>query len=138
MTWQPRPTPTPNGPRCTPVIDVAGSLVFTYGVEGKLHALDLKTGQCLWKRDILGEFQLTPNFFGVGATPLLEKNLLIVNSNPDEQKSMVELIGNGDVESICVSTPAEAITALTAAFARAMRAKRTAAAPARHLRPEVR
>jgi outer membrane protein assembly factor BamB len=68
-----------NGPRCTPVIDKENSLVFTMGAEGKLHALDLKTGQVLWQRDILKEFDLEPNFFGVGSTPLLEKNQLIVN-----------------------------------------------------------
>jgi outer membrane protein assembly factor BamB len=69
-----------NGPRCAPTIDRANSLVFTYGAEGKLHALDLKTGRVLWKRDILAEFKLDPNFFGVGSTPLLENNLLILNA----------------------------------------------------------
>ena len=68
-----------NGPRCTPVIDEERSLVFTFGVEGKLHALDLKTGQVLWKRDILAEFKLDPNFFGVGSSPLLENGQLIIN-----------------------------------------------------------
>jgi outer membrane protein assembly factor BamB len=68
-----------NGPRCTPVIDVAASLVFTFGAEGRLLAVDLKTGQCLSKRDIPAEFQLGPYFFGVGATPLVEKDMLIVN-----------------------------------------------------------
>ncbi len=68
-----------NGPRCTPVIDSENSLVFTFGAEGKLHALDLKSGQVLWKRDILADFKLNPNFFGVGSTPLLEKDLLIIN-----------------------------------------------------------
>ncbi len=68
-----------NGPRCTPVIDTANSLVFTLGVEGKLHAIDLKSGQILWKREILADFKLDPNFFGVGSAPLLEKDLLIMN-----------------------------------------------------------
>src|SRR5947208_3535297 len=58
---------------------LAASLVFTYGAEGKLHALDLKTGQLLWKRELLPEFKVDPNFFGVGATPLVEKDLLIIN-----------------------------------------------------------
>jgi outer membrane protein assembly factor BamB len=68
-----------NGPRCAPVIDKDASLVFTCGAEGKLHALDLATGQLLWKRDLLKEFNLDPNFFGVGSTPLVENGLLIVN-----------------------------------------------------------
>jgi outer membrane protein assembly factor BamB len=68
-----------NGPRCTPVIDAGNSLVFTFGAEGKLHALDLAAGRPLWKRDLLAEFKLEPNFFGVGATPLLDGGRLIVN-----------------------------------------------------------
>jgi outer membrane protein assembly factor BamB len=68
-----------NGPRCAPAIDKANSLVFTHGVEGKLHALDLTTGQVLWKRDLLADFKLTANFFGVGASPLLEQDNVIIN-----------------------------------------------------------
>ena len=33
----------------------------------------------LWKRDLLAEFGLKQNFFGVGATPLVEGDKLIVN-----------------------------------------------------------
>jgi len=66
-----------DGPRCAPVID--DGRVYTYGAEGKLHCLSLATGQVLWKRDILDEFKLDQNFFGVGATPLIDGNLLIIN-----------------------------------------------------------
>ncbi len=65
------------GPRCQPVSD--GDYVYTLGAEGKLHCLKLTTGQILWKRDIVKEFALKQNFFGVGATPLLEGDVLIVN-----------------------------------------------------------
>jgi len=65
------------GPRASPVID--GSLVYTIGVEGKLHCLKLATGQLLWQRDLPAEFHLKPNFFGVGSTPLVEGDQLIVN-----------------------------------------------------------
>jgi len=65
------------GPRCQPVSD--GEYVYTQSVEGKIHCLKLTTGQLLWKRDIIKDFQLKPNFFGVGSTPLLEGDNLIVN-----------------------------------------------------------
>lgn len=68
-----------SGPRCAPVIDTERSIVVTFGAEGKLHALDLKTGRLIWKRDILADFKLEANFFGVGSTPLLEKDLLVIN-----------------------------------------------------------
>jgi outer membrane protein assembly factor BamB len=64
------------GPRCQPISD--GEYVYTLGVEGKLHCIKLTTGQVVWKRDIVGEFKLNQNFFGVGATPLLEGDMLIV------------------------------------------------------------
>jgi len=66
-----------NGPRCSPVID--GERVYTFGAEGKLHCLKLTTGQVLWKRDLVTEFKVKQNFFGVGSTPLIEGELLIVN-----------------------------------------------------------
>ncbi len=66
-----------SGPRCQPVSD--GERVYTFGAEGKLHCLKLTTGQVIWKRDLPKEFALEQNFFGVGATPLLEGNVLIVN-----------------------------------------------------------
>jgi outer membrane protein assembly factor BamB len=69
------------GPRCQPVSD--GEWVYTLGAEGKLHCLKLTTGRVLWKRDILREWNLKPNFFGVGATPLLEGDKLIVNVGAD-------------------------------------------------------
>lgn len=66
-----------NGPRAGPCI--AGDFVYTYGAEGTLHCLELTTGRVRWKRDILAEFRLSQNFFGVGSTPLVEGDKLIVN-----------------------------------------------------------
>lgn len=70
-----------NGPRCTPIIE--GGRVYTYGVTGTLQCLDLSSGQVVWRREILKEFRLSTNFFGVGATPLIEGDLLIVNVGAD-------------------------------------------------------
>lgn len=66
-----------SGPRASPVI--ARGCVFTFGAEGRLQCLDLASGQLLWQRDLLAEFDLKQNFFGVGATPLVEGDFLIVN-----------------------------------------------------------
>lgn len=65
-----------NGPRAGPVID--GSRVFTFGVEGKLHCLDLATGRVIWKNDTTATFGVPANYFGVGSSPLVEGDLLIV------------------------------------------------------------
>lgn len=65
------------GPRCPPVSD--GVYLYTFGAEGRLHCLKLTTGQVVWKRDIAKEFKVGLNFFGIGSTPLIEGDLLILN-----------------------------------------------------------
>jgi len=72
-----------NGPRCTPLL--TESRCYTYGAEGVISCLDLKSGEEIWTRDIKKNFNVfkkdqpdVPNwFFGVGSTPILEGNLLI-------------------------------------------------------------
>ena len=70
-----------NGPRASPII--SGDAVFTIGAEGKLHCLSLRDGSVRWKRNLVSEFKLKQNFFGVGSTPLVEGDLLIVNVGAD-------------------------------------------------------
>ena len=65
-----------NGPRCTPLL--TEDRCYTLGAEGKLLCLDLQTGKRIWERDILTDWKVTPGFFGVGATPVLYKGLLLV------------------------------------------------------------
>lgn len=64
------------GPRSSPVIDEGR--VYIHGVEGLLHCLDTKTGQEIWSLDTNEKFGVIQNFFGVGSTPLVYKDLLIV------------------------------------------------------------
>lgn len=66
-----------NGPRSTPVID--GDRVYTYGVEGKLYCLNLETGSIRWHHDPSTQYNIPQEFFGQGSSPLIYKNLLIVN-----------------------------------------------------------
>jgi outer membrane protein assembly factor BamB len=74
-----------NGPRCCPVID--GDRVYLHGAEGMFHCLAVDTGKEIWKVDTMQEFNVKPNFFGVGSAPLVEEDLLIVQiggSSPDD------------------------------------------------------
>jgi outer membrane protein assembly factor BamB len=66
-----------NGPRSSPVI--GPDAVFAIGAEGKLHCLELASGRLRWQQDIVAEYKLAQNFFGVGSTPLVEQDRLIVN-----------------------------------------------------------
>jgi outer membrane protein assembly factor BamB len=65
-----------NGPRCTPLL--TSNFCYTFGAEGKLLCLDLAEGNLVWQRDTGIDFNVPPAFFGVGSTPILEDNLLIV------------------------------------------------------------
>jgi outer membrane protein assembly factor BamB len=65
-----------NGPRCTPLL--TADRCYTFGAEGKLVCLDLETGELVWQRDSAKDWEIPPAFFGVGSTPILEGDLLIV------------------------------------------------------------
>jgi outer membrane protein assembly factor BamB len=65
------------GPRAVPV--VADGIVYTYGAEGKLHAVDLATGKPLWNVDAMQQFDVAKGFFGAAGSPLVENGRLIAN-----------------------------------------------------------
>ena len=65
-----------DGPRCSPIVD--GEYVYVYGVAGKLTCLRLVDGKEQWSRDTGSEYSVVPNFFGVGAAPLVYGDLLLV------------------------------------------------------------
>jgi outer membrane protein assembly factor BamB len=66
-----------NGPRATPTI--AGDKVVTFGADGWLHAFELTSGKKLWGRDLLTEYRVPSNFFGVGSSPLVVGERVLVN-----------------------------------------------------------
>ena len=78
-----------NGPRCTPLL--TSNRCYTFGAEGKLLCLDLKTGKVIWQRDTGTEWNVPPAFFGVGSTPLLEGDKLIVMVGGKPNAGMVAL-----------------------------------------------
>ncbi len=64
-----------NGPRCSPLL--TEDRCYTFGAEGMLTCVDLKTGDKIWQRDTKKDFKLAEWFFGVGCTPILEGDVLI-------------------------------------------------------------
>ena len=65
------------GPRAGPV--VASGVVYTFGAEGQLHAVDVATGKKLWSEDTAARFGVAKNFFGAGGSPLVEDGRVIAN-----------------------------------------------------------
>ncbi|MEO7678154.1 MAG: PQQ-binding-like beta-propeller repeat protein [Verrucomicrobiota bacterium] len=65
-----------NGPRCTPLL--SGNFCYTFGAAGMLTCLSLNDGKLVWQRDTAKEWEIPEAFFGVGSTPVLEGDVLIV------------------------------------------------------------
>ncbi|MEK6321121.1 MAG: PQQ-binding-like beta-propeller repeat protein [Acidobacteriota bacterium] len=65
-----------NGPHATPVI--AGDLLFTVGVIGKMQAFDKKSGSVVWSHDLYREYGGTKMGRGYSCSPLAWKNTVIV------------------------------------------------------------
>jgi outer membrane protein assembly factor BamB len=66
-----------DGPRSTPT--VSAGRVYTLGAEGMLSCVDLARGTKVWQRPLGKDYALRTNFFGVGTSPLVEGDLVVVN-----------------------------------------------------------
>ncbi|MGD9722492.1 MAG: PQQ-binding-like beta-propeller repeat protein [Pirellulales bacterium] len=89
-----------NGPRSSPVVDEGR--VYIFGAEGMLHCLDTADGKVIWKVDTAATFGVIQNFFGVGSTPVVAGDLLLVpvGGSPPESKrvppgQLDRVVGNG-------------------------------------------
>jgi outer membrane protein assembly factor BamB len=92
-----------NGPRATPVVD--GESVYTFSAEGILQCVRVTNGQVLWRVDTTRKWNVVKNFFGVGSTPLVWGNLLLVNvggSPPGSPADVYAARGNVQTNGACV------------------------------------
>jgi outer membrane protein assembly factor BamB len=65
------------GPRAVPV--VVDGVVYTFGAEGQLSAVDLTKGTRLWSVDTMKRFNVAKGYFGAGGSPLVENGRVIAN-----------------------------------------------------------
>lgn len=65
-----------NGPRCSPVL--TRDRCLTLGAEGMLACTAMKDGKVIWKNDLRKNFRLPEAFFGIGCSPILDDDRLIV------------------------------------------------------------
>ena len=65
------------GPRAVPV--VASGIVYTFGAEGQLHAIDLEKGTRVWSVDAMQRFHVPKGFFGAAGSPLVEDGRVLAN-----------------------------------------------------------
>lgn len=76
-----------DGPRATPVYHQG--LIYALGAEGELRCLDARTGQTLWRHDILRENGAANLPWGMAASPLIVDEKVIVLPGGPRGKSVV-------------------------------------------------
>ena len=65
-----------NGPRSTPIIE--GSRVYILSPEGMLRCLQTVDGKLVWESDLKEEYDCDLVTYGVGASPVVFKNSLLI------------------------------------------------------------
>ena len=70
------------GPRAVPV--AANGLVYTFGAQGQLHAVDLAKGTRVWSEDTMKRFNVPKGYFGAAGSPLVEGGRVIANIGGDK------------------------------------------------------
>jgi outer membrane protein assembly factor BamB len=70
------------GPRAVPV--VVNGVVYTFGAEGQLHAIDLASGNKIWSEDAMRRFKVPKGFFGAAGSPLVEDGRVLANIGGDK------------------------------------------------------
>jgi len=72
-----------NGPRCTPSVD--GEHVYIVGSVGDLLCFDVESGETVWEKDFVADFDLDLPTWGMSGHPLIdgEKLICLVGGRPD-------------------------------------------------------
>lgn len=74
-----------DGPIAVPLI--YKDRVYVFGIAGHLQCLDIKTGTPIWSRQTHKEFKVGEGYFGVGSTPIIIEDKLLVNVGGKRQNA---------------------------------------------------
>ena len=71
------------GPRASPTVD--GDRVYVFGAAGVMLCLSTATGEVVWQRDAVAEYDTTVPVFGISSSPLVDGDRVIylVGGEPD-------------------------------------------------------
>ncbi len=75
-----------NGPRSTPTVD--GGMVYAWSSQGKLYALDAKSGREVWRHDLRQEIGAESPNWGIATSPLVEGELLLVEAGGNGNRTI--------------------------------------------------
>jgi outer membrane protein assembly factor BamB len=76
-----------DGPIATPAVD--GNDVFAVGPHGMLVAIDATTGRERWRHDLVKSYAATSPVYGFGASPLVEGNAVLVQTNGEASRGLL-------------------------------------------------
>ncbi len=79
----------PAGPRAS--VSVQGGVAFALGAMGDLHAIDAATGKVIWHRDLNADYKIEMPIWGISASPLVYKELVIVHIGGADGASVLAL-----------------------------------------------
>ena len=80
-------SPDDYGPRATPA--VSSGRVYTFGIAGKLHCLDVARGAKVWSVDTREKFGAREGFFGLASSPLVEGKSVLINIGGRKKSGIV-------------------------------------------------
>ncbi len=63
------------GPRASVTVD--GDLAYSVGAMGHFHCIEAKTGKIVWQRDLEAEYDIDMPAWGIAASPLVYRDLVI-------------------------------------------------------------
>ena len=75
-----------DGPRSTPIVD--GGVVYGLGPKGNLFAVSLADGREIWSKKIEEELGARAPFLGFATTPIVEGEVLVVQTGGREGRSI--------------------------------------------------
>lgn len=84
------------GPRATPAYS-DGKLV-TLGVTGLASVWDAKSGEKVWQKDILKDFEASNLFFGVSASPLIDGERVVLMPGGKKATAVALKLADGGVK----------------------------------------
>ena len=90
-----------DGPRATPTI--AEQNVYAYSGEGILIAVDLKSGQLRWSKNVMEELSAEPSEYGMSCSPLVVDDRVIVHAGGSEAAIAAFAVANGKLLWKCGS-----------------------------------
>ena len=73
------------GPRATPTVDADADRVYVVGASGMLRCLNTETGDLIWHKDYIEDYDTSVSTWGIASSPLVDGDRLIavVGGEPD-------------------------------------------------------